>query len=79
MPYYIAYGFVRGACCHKHRSAIAAERCARKDDRACRRHYGRSAYSDRQPTRVTGEPEQYHRERLTEDARRAVDVEAAGA
>ncbi len=45
MAFYTTWGAVRGDCGHAHRSAGAAERCARADSAGCRTHGG---YSDRE-------------------------------
>ena len=47
--YWIAKGSVRGACPHKHRTREAAQKCADRDNAACRRLPGGNAYSDRGP------------------------------
>lgn len=49
--FYQAYGSVRGACRHQHRTVEAAEACAHADQRGIRRAYPSTypthAYSDR--------------------------------
>ncbi len=42
--YYVCKGSVRGECGHAHRELIAAIRCLRRDQRACKMQGG---YSDR--------------------------------
>ena len=47
MRKYIAIGSVRGWCGHYHRTALAAHKCAMKDNREVQRYNGNTAYSDR--------------------------------
>lgn len=49
--HYEAIGNVRGPCGHKHQTPDAAERCAEKDRRACKR-LSANSYSDRRPAAV---------------------------
>ena len=45
---FVASGNVRGACWHQHKTWEAAQKCADRDQRACR-SCGGGAYSDRAP------------------------------